>query len=74
MKNNIKTYANFIKIKTGQGDYANGCLLFYPYLNDHYTMIAIDLRKQKALDADPKAVEQISSPENLDQGRNTTVF
>ena len=29
-------------------------------------MIAIDLRKQQALDADPKAIQQINFTENLD--------
>ena len=30
-------------------------------------MIAIDLRKQKVIDTDPKAIEQISFTENLDR-------
>ena len=43
---------------TGQGyDYTTGCLLFYPYFSEHYKMIAIDLSKQQALDADPKAIQ-----------------
>ena len=29
-----------------------GCLLDYPYFKDHYKMIAIDLGKQQALDAE----------------------
>ena len=29
-------------------------------------MIAIDLSKKQALDADPKAIEQINFPANLD--------
>ena len=36
-------------------DYTTGCLLDYNYFKDYYEMIAIDLRKQQALDADPKA-------------------
>ena len=42
-KNNIKTYENIRKIKTGEGDnYATGCLLDYNYLKKNYKMIAID--------------------------------
>ena len=37
-------------------------------------MIAIDLTKQQALDADPKAIQQINCTENLDRGGNTTMF
>ena len=37
-------------------------------------MIAIDISKQRALDADPKAIQQIKFTENLDQTGNTTFF
>ena len=37
-------------------------------------MFAIDLSKQQALDADPKAKEQINFTGNLDQARNTTIL
>ena len=37
-------------------------------------MIAINLSKQQALDADPKAIQQISFIENLDREGNTTIF
>ena len=37
-------------------------------------MIAIDLRKQQALDADPRAVQQINFTANLDRQENTTIF
>ena len=70
-----KTYENIRKIATGQGDdYATGCLLDYPYFKDHYKMIAIDLSKQQALDADPRAIQQINFMANLDQDWNTTMF
>ena len=59
IKNNKVTYENIRKIATGQGDdYKTGCLLDYPYFKDTYKMIAIDLSKQQALDAD--ILEQIS--------------
>ena len=51
------TYDNIRKIATGQGDeYISGCLLDYNYFKNCYKMIAIDLSKQQALNADRKAV------------------
>ena len=48
------------KIATGQGDdYTTGCLLDYQYFSDYYQLIAVDLSKQKELDADPRAIQQI---------------
>ena len=37
-------------------------------------MIAIDLSKQEALDADAKAIQQTNFTRNLDQSGNTAVF
>ena len=37
-------------------------------------MIATDLSKQHALDADPRAIQQINSTVNLDRAENTTKF
>ena len=37
-------------------------------------MIAIDLGKQQALDADPRAIQQINFTANLDRAGNTTMF
>ena len=62
----FKTYENIRKIAIGQGDdYTTGCLLDYTYFKKYYKMIAIDLSKQQALDADPKAVQQINFTANL---------
>ena len=70
-----KTYENIRKIAAGQGDdYTTGCLLDYPYFKDHYKMIVIDLSKQRVLDADPKAIQQINLTANLDRNGNTTMF
>ena len=70
-----KTYKNITKIATGQGDdYTTGCLLDYSYFEDHYKMIAIDLSKDQALDADPRAIQQINFTANLDRDGNTTMF
>ena len=70
-----KTYEDISKIVTGQGDeYTTGCLLDYSYFKDHYKMIAIDLSKQQALDADRRAIQQINFTANLDRNGNTTIF
>ena len=46
------------KVSTGYGhDYKTGCLLDYAYFKDNYRLIAVDLRKQKALDADPRTIQ-----------------
>ena len=56
----IKQYNEVRKVSTGQGDYyTTGCLLDYAYFKNNYRPIAADLSKQKALDADPRAIQQI---------------
>ena len=63
-----KIYENIRKIATGKGDhYTTGCLLDYPYFNENYKMLAIDLSRQNELDADPRAIQQISFTTNLDR-------
>ena len=47
-------------------------MLHYNYFKTYYKMIAIDLSKQEALDADPKAMQQINYTGNLE--RRTTIF
>ena len=37
-------------------------------------MIVIDLSKQQALDADPKAIQQINFTANLDREGNTRLY
>ena len=56
----IKKYDEIRKIATGKGDdYTIGCLLDYQNFKDHYQLVAVDLSKQKELDADPRAIQQI---------------
>ena len=75
VKNNKVTYENIRKIATGQGDdYTTGCLLDYSYFANTYKMIAVDLSKQQALDADPRAIKQIDFTANLDRTGNTRVY
>ena len=53
----IKQYDEATKISTGQGDdYTTGCLLDFAYFEKNYRLIAADLSKQKALDADSRAI------------------
>ena len=53
-------YDEIRKTATGQGDdYITVCLLDYQYFKDHYQLIAVDLSKQKELDVDLRAVQQI---------------
>ena len=75
IKNNKLTYENSRQISTCQGDhYTTGFLLGYIYFKNNYKIIAVDLSKQQALDADPKAIQQINVNENFDRARNTRFY
>ena len=68
-------WGNIPIITTGQGDdYTAGCFLDYNYFIKHYKMIAIDLSKQQAFDADPKAIQQISFNINPNYVNNLVMF
>ena len=55
----IKQY-ELRKVSAGHGDdYTTASLLDYVYFKDNYKLTAIDLSKQKALDVDPRAIQQI---------------
>ena len=69
------TYENVRKITTCQGDdYTTGCFLDYIYFKNYYKMIAVDLSKQQALDADLKAIQQINFTANVDREKNTRFY
>ena len=56
----VKKYDEIRKITIGKGDnYATRCLLSYDYFKDNYELIAVDLSKQRELDADPRAIQQL---------------
>ena len=56
----MKKYDEVRKVMTGKGDdYATGSLLDCYYFLKHYQLLAVDLSKQKELDADPSAIQQI---------------
>ena len=55
IKNYVIRYENIRKTSSGQGDdYTTGCLLDYNYFKVCYRRIAISLKKQQALNADPR--------------------
>ena len=75
IKDNKVTYENIRKIAIGKrDDYTNGCFLDYSYFRDSYKMIAIDLSKQQALDANPRVIQQISFTVNLDRAGNARIY
>ena len=43
-------------------------------MKNYYKMIALDLSKQRALDANPKAIQKINFTANLDWTGNTAMF
>ena len=56
----IKQYDTVRDVLTGHGDdYTTGSLLDYAYFKDNYKLIAVDLSKQKGLDADLRATQPI---------------
>ena len=60
INDSIKQCDEIRKISTGQGDnYTTGCLLGLAYFEKNCRLIAVDLSKQKALDADSSAIQQI---------------
>ena len=60
INDSIKQYDEIRKISTGQGDdYATACLLGFAYFETNCRLIAVDLSKQKALDANSRAIQQI---------------
>ena len=73
VKTDLRTYENIRKTDQGD-DYTTGCILDYSYFNKYYKFIAIDLRKQQALDSDTKAIHQINFTRILDQEENTICF
>ena len=68
-----KKYRELQKVMIGKGeDYTTGSLLDYNYFNKHYKLVAVDLSKQKELDADPRAIQQIEFKYMLET--NSTIY
>ena len=61
------------KVMIGKGeDYTTGSLLDFNYFDKHYKLVAVDLSKQKELDADPRAIQQIEFRYML--GTDSTIY
>ena len=59
MNDSIKQYNEKRKISTGQGDdYTTVCLIDFAYFENNYRLIVADWIKQKALDADSRAIQK----------------
>ena len=75
INDSIKQYDEIRKISTGQGDdYTTGCLLDFAYFGKKTKniLIAADLSKQKALDADSRTIQQIIFTCKIKATRNNT--
>ena len=60
IESDIEKYRELKKVMIGKGeDYTTGSLLDYNYFDKHYKLVAVDLSKQKELDADSKTIQQI---------------
>ena len=52
--------------------YTTGSSLDFDYFKRHYKLVAVDLSKQKELDADPRAIQQIEFKYMLET--NSTIY
>ena len=69
----IEKYRELKKVMIRKGeDYTTGSLLDFNYFDKHYNLVAVDLSKQKELDADPRAIQQIEFKYML--GTNSTIY
>ena len=73
IESDIEKYRELKKVMIGKGeDYTTGSLLDYDFFNKHYKLVAVDLSKQKELDADPRAIQQIEFKYMLET--NSTIY
>ena len=73
IESDIEKYRELKNVIIEKGeDYTTGSLLDYNYFDKHYKLVAVDLSKQKELDADPRAIQQIEFKYIL--GTNSTIY
>ena len=73
IESDIEKYRELKKVMIGKGeDHTTGSLLDYDYLKKFYKLVAADLSKQKELDADPRAIQQIEFKYMLET--NSTIY
>ena len=73
IENDIEKYRELKKVMIGKGeDYTTGSLLDFNYFDKHYELVAVDLSKQKELDLDLRAIQQIEFKYML--GTDSTIY
>ena len=73
IESDIEKYRELKKVMIGKGeDNTTGSLFDFNYFDKHYKLVAVDLSKQKELDADPRAIQQIEFKYML--GTNSTIY
>ena len=73
IENGIEKYRELKKVMIGKGeDDTTGSLLDFNYFKKHYKVVAVDLSKQKELDAHPRAIQQIEFKYML--GTDSTIY
>ena len=73
IEGDIEKYRELKKVIIGKGEYyIIGYLLDFNYFDKHYKLVDVDLSKQKELDPDPKAIQQIELKYML--GTNPTIY
>ena len=73
IESDIEKYRELKKVMIGKGEgYTAGSLLDFNYFDKHYKLAAVDLSKQKELDADPRAIKQIEFKYMI--GTNSTIY
>ena len=73
IESDIEKYRELKKVMIEKGENYNiGSLLDYNYFDKHNKLVAVDLSKQKELDADPRAIQQIELKYML--GIDSTIY
>ena len=72
IESDIEKYRELKKVMIGKGEDYTGSLLDYNYFKKHYKLVAVDLSKQKELDADPRAIQEIEFKYML--GTDSTIY
>ena len=73
IESDTEKYRELKKVMIGKGeDYTTGSLLDFNLFDKHYKLVAVDLSKQKELDVDPRAIQQIEFKYML--GTNSTIY
>ena len=73
IESDIEKYRELKKVMIGKGeDYTTGSLLDFNYFDKHYKLVAVDLSKQKGLDADPRTIQQFEFKYIL--GTDSTIY